>query len=48
MIKIKARKKMRGLVEHDEYQLCGHDMETIQHLMTGCKNIAENIVYRNT
>ena len=31
MIEIKALKKMRDLVKHDEYHLCVQGRETIQH-----------------
>ena len=41
MIETKAWKKIRGLVDDDSCQLCGEHRETVQHLLSGCKKLAE-------
>ena len=41
MIETKAWKKIRGLVDDDSCRLCGEHRETVQHLLPGCKKLAE-------
>ena len=40
MIETKALKKLRGLADEDKCRLCGAFIETVQHLLGGCKKLA--------
>ena len=40
MIETRAWKKMRGLVEQDNYKLCGSQGETVHHRVAGCSKLA--------
>ena len=40
IVKTRAWKKIRGLVECDKCRLCGEHRETVHHLLSGCKKLA--------
>ena len=39
MVKSRAGKKIRGLIEDNKCRLCDEHQETIQHLLSGCKKL---------
>ena len=40
MIETRAWKKIRGLIAEDMCRLCGEQGKTVQHLLSGCKQLA--------
>ena len=42
MVEIKSWKASRGLAECSKYRLCGQQRETVEHLLAGCKVLANS------
>ena len=40
MAETRVWKKLSGLIDKDKCQLCGERVETVRHLLAGCKKLA--------